>query len=382
MKDEFVATLSHELRTPLNAILGWSQILTRSAPRDDGDVAEGLAAIERNARAQSQIIEDLLDMSRIISGQMRLDVQPVDLSAVVRAAVDTVRPSADAKGIRLNVVIDPQAAPVSGDAARLQQVFWNLLTNAVKFTPREGRVQVQLLRVDSHLEVSVIDTGDGIGPEFLPYVFERFRQSDGSTTRRHGGLGLGLAIVKQLVELHGGSVRAISDGRGRGSTFNVSLPLMAVKPEGNGEAVAHRHTSRHPAAADDRACKAIRGVRVLVVDDEPDARAMVRRLLEDCRARVITASSAGEALERLKSERPDVIISDIGMPDEDGYSLIRKVRSLPAEQGGHVPAVALTAYARSEDRVRAITAGFQHHVAKPVEPAELIAIVASLSRRA
>jgi PAS domain S-box-containing protein len=381
MKDEFLATLSHELRTPLNAILGWSRILA-SDWRSQDDLAEGLATIERNARAQTQIIEDLLDMSRIISGKVRFDVQRVDLGSVVRAAAEAVKPAADSKGVRLQLVLDPQAGPISGDPNRLQQVFWNLLTNAVKFTPRGGRVQVLLERVNSHLELSVTDTGEGINPEFLPHVFDRFRQSDPSTTRRHGGLGIGLAIVKQLVELHGGSVRATSPGVGHGATFTISLPVSAVRsaPRPSNE------DRRHPSAADsavamDR-CADLTGVKVLVVDDEPDARALVKRLLEECGAAVILAGSAEEAVQKVRTDRPDVIASDIGMPALDGYSLMSRIRALSPENGGETPALALTAYARAEDRVKAVMAGFQHHVSKPVEPAELIAMVASLAGRA
>ncbi len=385
MKDEFLATLSHELRTPLNAILGWSQILKRKGTEDE-DVAEGLAVIERNARAQTQIIEDLLDMSRIISGRVRLEVQRVDLAEVVEAAVETVKPAAEARGVRVQVVLDPVAGPVSGDPGRLQQVFWNLLINAVKFTPRDGRVQVMLERVNSHVEVSVIDSGEGITPEFLPQVFDRFRQADGSTTRRHGGLGLGLAIVKQLVELHGGNVRAKSAGVGQGSTFTVMLPVMAVR-EGAEPGEERRHPTADGAAggvkeeAEKLEGGDIAGMRVVVVDDEADARALMKRLLEENGAAVMVAGSAAEALEVLKRERPDVLVSDIGMPGEDGYSLIRRVRGLRGEEGGATPAVALTAYARAEDRMKAVGAGFQHHVAKPVEPGALIAVVGSLRRR-
>jgi signal transduction histidine kinase/ActR/RegA family two-component response regulator len=379
MKDEFLATLSHELRNPLNAILGWAQILNNGQlPAED--VAEGIEVIERNARAQAQIIEDLLDMSRIISGKIRLDVQRVDLAAVVRAAIETIKPAADAKGIRLRAVLDPIASPISGDPNRLQQVFWNLLSNAVKFTPRGGAVQIVLERVNSHLEVSVVDSGEGIDPQFLPHVFDRFRQADATTTRTHGGLGLGLAIVRQLVELHGGVVRAKSAGRGAGATFVVHLPLTAIVPE--------RHAAterRHPVASVSpntvEACAEIAGVTVVVVDDEPDARGLLRRLLEDCDAKVFDAASAADALHLVQSVRPDVLVSDIGMPGEDGYSLIRRLRELPVEQGGGTPAVALTAYARADDRVNVVLAGFQHHLSKPVEPAELIAIVASLARR-
>ncbi len=381
MKDEFLATLSHELRTPLNAILGWSQILQRQ-PSDADELAEGLEVIERNARMQTQLIEDLLDMSRIISGKVRLDVQRLDLGSVVQAAIATARPTAEARGVRLQAVLDPLAGPVSGDPERLQQVFWNLLSNAIKFTPKGGRVQVVLERVNSHLEVSFIDTGEGISPEFLPHVFDRFRQSDGSTTRRHGGLGLGLSIVKQLVELHGGNVRAKSGGEGQGSTFTVSLPLTAVLP---GDEPADER--RHPRASPDGGAfvsapyPKLGSVSVVIVDDEPDARALVRRVLEDCNARVRVAGSADEAMALIRAERPDVLVSDIGMPGADGYELIRRVRALSPDAGGEVPAVALTAYARSEDRTRVILAGYQMHIAKPVEPAELCAVVASLAGR-
>jgi PAS domain S-box-containing protein len=379
MKDEFLATLSHELRTPLNAILGWSQLL-KAGGREGADFEQGMEVIDRNARIQTQIIEDLLDMSRIISGKVRLDVQRIDLPPVVQAAVDALKPTADAKGVRMHVVLDPRAGPVSGDPNRLQQIFWNLLSNAVKFTARGGRVQVLLERVNSHLELSVIDTGEGIAPEFLPFVFDRFRQSDASTTRRHGGLGLGLAIVKQLVELHGGSIGAKSPGEGLGSTFTVSLPMTVIHPE-PAEPVERRHPEAKGAAIPAEACADIAGLKILVVDDEPDARALMKRLLESCNAEVIVAASAQEAVDRLRAERPDVIASDIGMPGEDGYSLIRRIRALPADQGGETPAMALTAFARGEDRVKALMAGFRYHVAKPVDPRELITLVASLAGR-
>jgi PAS domain S-box-containing protein len=381
MKDEFLATLSHELRTPLNAILGWSQILAQDT-RGDPDLAEGLLTIERNARAQTQIIEDLLDMSRIVSGKVRLDVQRVDLPAIVQAAVDTVKPTANAKGVRLQLVLDSMPhAEVMGDPSRLQQIFWNLLTNAIKFTPRGERVQVVLQRVDSHLEVGVIDSGEGIAPEFLPHVFDRFRQADASTTRRHGGLGLGLAIVRQLVELHGGTIRAESEGRGRGARFLVELPAAAVRAEAR-----HAPRSRHPRAQNAVTSLAdatddLSGIRVLVLDDQVDSRLLVKRLLEDRQAIVLTAATPGEAIDVLQSEKPDVLVSDIGMPGEDGYSFIRKVRMLPRASGGETPAVALTAYARVEDRVNATRAGFQQHIAKPVEPVELITVIATLARR-
>jgi PAS domain S-box-containing protein len=377
MKDEFLATLSHELRTPLNAILGWAQIL-RSRERPDAELGEGLEVIERNTRVQAQLIEDLLDMSRIISGKLRLDVQRVDLQDVVRAAVASVRHSAEAKAIRLQVVLDPAAGPVRADPDRLQQCFWNLLSNAIKFTPRGGRIQVSLERVNSHLEVCVVDTGQGIKPEFLPHVFERFRQADGSTTRRHGGLGLGLSIVKHLVELHGGSVRAKSPGEGQGATFCIELPLMVVHPAGP-DSPPREHPRGGGRESGEVDHPSLDGVSVLVVDDEPDARHLIRRVLEACGARVIVASTADEGLAAVRAERPDMIVSDIGMPDEDGYDFIRKVRALPAAHGGRTPAAALTAFARAEDRTRALRAGYQTHVAKPVEPTELTAVVASLA---
>ena len=383
MKDEFLATLSHELRTPLNAILGWSQVL-RTRSHQDEEVAEGLEVIERNTRLQTQLIDDLLDMSRIISGKIRLDVQQVDVQDVVKAAVASVRHSAEAKGIRLAVVIDPLAGPVRGDPGRLQQCVWNLLSNAVKFTPRGGKVQVSLERVNSHIEVSVADNGQGIRPEFLPHLFEKFRQADASTTRRHGGLGLGLSIVKHLVELHGGKVRAKSPGEGFGSTFYIELPLMAIQQQQQQHALppSSRESSGRPwltSAAIDH--PSLDGIKVLAVDDEPDARYLIRRILEECGANVIVAPSAQIALESVRKDRPDVILSDIGMPEEDGYEFIRKVRSLSPEDGGRTPAAALTAFARAEDRTKALRAGYQTHVAKPVEPSELTAVVASLAIR-
>ncbi|HEV7300230.1 MAG TPA: ATP-binding protein [Tepidisphaeraceae bacterium] len=382
MKDEFLATLSHELRTPLNAILGWSSLLSnRPGVRDDDDLRAGLETIERNARAQAQIIEDLLDMSSIISGKVRLDVQRVDLAVLLQHGIETVRPAAEVKNVTLSAVLDPSVGPVSGDPNRLQQVFWNLLNNAVKFTSRGGRVQVALEHASSHVEVSVVDTGQGISAQFLPHVFDRFRQADASTTRQHGGLGLGLSIVKQLVELHGGSVRAKSDGVGLGATIVVALPLASVQSDPSPKpALEHPAVSLHT-EMHRQACLQLEGVRVLVVDDEADGRTVVRRLLEECGAIVRTASSAGEAFDFYRSEAPDVLVSDIGMPKEDGYSLIRRIRALDPTQGGKVPAVALTAYARPEDRIRAVQAGFQMHVVKPVEPAELITMVASLVGR-
>jgi signal transduction histidine kinase/ActR/RegA family two-component response regulator len=380
IKDEFLATLSHELRTPLHAILGWTQIMRKNTDMPSR-MAEGLVVIERNARSQAQIISDLLDMSSIISGKVRLDVQRADLASIVEAAVDTVRPAADAKGIRLHVVLDPLARPVRGDPNRLQQIFWNLLTNSVKFTPKAGRVSVSLERVNSHLEVNFADNGEGIDAAFLPHVFDRFRQADSAPDRRHGGLGLGLSIVKQLVELHGGTVSVKSAGKGMGSTFRVVLPLMALIDDSLVTATSHHPAEsvyREPVA--DVPATSLRGFRVLVVDDEPDARALIRHLLEECDATVSTAGSADEALTILASHPPDLLISDIGMPGEDGYRLIMRVRAL-GDSRSKIPAIALTAYARVADRVKAIEAGYQMHLAKPVEPVELIAMVASWRRQ-
>jgi PAS domain S-box-containing protein len=377
MKDEFLATLSHELRTPLNAILGWSQILKR-IPRDREEMQQGLDTIERNARIQTRLIEDLLDMSRIISGKLRLDVQRLHPLACIEAAIETVQPSAQAKGIRLEQMLDPQAGPIAGDPNRLQQIVWNLLSNAVKFTPRGGKVQVLLERVNSHIEISVADTGQGIRPEFLSFVFDRFRQADATTTRWHGGLGIGLSIVKQLVELHGGTVRVNSGGEGKGTTFVVALPLSAIHPREDGQWL-------HPASAQGAPAISanvdLTGLRVLVVDDEIDTCKLIRRVLEDYHANVITAASVAEALPLLESSRPDVLVSDIGMPDVDGYEFLRRVRALGAARGGKIPAIALTAFARSEDRTRALMAGYSVHVSKPVEPQELMATVASLAGR-
>ena len=375
LKDEFLATLSHELRTPLSAILGWSQLLA-SGDVAEGDLQQGLDAIQRNARTQTQLIEDLLDMSRIISGKVRLDVQRIDLASVVDAAVDSVRPAAEAKEIRLRKILDPHAGPVSGDPTRLQQVVWNLLNNAIKFTSKGGRVDVLLERVNSHLEITVHDSGVGIKPELLPVIFERFRQADSSTTRSYGGLGLGLSIVKSLVELHGGTVRAKSAGEGQGATFVVALPLAPIRI---GEQREHPTTPKPTAL--ECALIDLAGVKVLVVDDEPDARQLFGRLLTQCNAEVRTAASANEGLDQLRAFRPDVLVSDIGMPHMDGYEFIRQVRRLPPEEGGKTPAIALTAFARSEDRTRAMIAGFQVHISKPIEPPELLATIGSLMGR-
>ncbi len=360
MKDEFLATLSHELRTPLNAILGWAKML-RSGKLDADDMQQGVEVIERNSRAQAQLIEDLLDVSRIISGKLTLDVKRIHLQDVIEAAVAAVMPAANAKGVRFHQVLDSLVSPLAGDATRLQQVVWNLLSNAVKFTPKGGTVQVLLERVNSHVELSVVDTGMGIRPDFLPYVFERFRQADPSTTRRHGGLGLGLSIVKQLVEMHGGSVRAKSPGEGQGATFVVSLPISSVHHDP--DAVSSRPPQPAELTAESRL---LADVHVLVVDDEPDARHLVERILTACHAKVALADSAAGALRLVELVRPDVLISDIGMPGEDGYDLIRKIRA--RHNARDLPAAALTAFARSEDRRRAMLAGFQTHGSKPVDP--------------
>jgi CheY-like chemotaxis protein len=378
MKDEFLATLGHELRTPLNAILGYAQLMRTGAMGAD-ELAEAIEVIERNARTQTRIVEDLLDLSRIIAGKMRLDVQRVDLAAVVSAAVETLKPAADFKGVRMTSVLDPLVGPMKGDPARLQQVVWNLLSNAIKFTDKGGKVQVALERVNSHVEIAVSDTGAGIKPEFLPHVFDRFRQAEGSTVRRHSGMGIGLSIVKQLVEMHGGNVRAKSPGPGHGSTFIVALPLSVSTHDDEEPDRAH---PRGPSARTSQCDQVdLAGVRVLVVDDEPDARLLITRILQTRNADVATAASMDEALEVVRREPPHVVISDLGMPAHDGYELIQAVRALPATHGGNIPAAALSAFARSEDRRRAMMAGFQTHVAKPVEPEELLAVVASLAGR-
>ena len=378
LKDEFLATLSHELRTPLSAILGWSQVL-RLRPDDTEQVREGLHTIERNARVQIQLIEDLLDMSRITSGKVRLDVQPVDPLSFVEAAIETVTPGAQAKGVRIEKQLDPSGGPVSGDPGRLQQIAWNLLANAVKFTPKGGKVQVRLERVSSHIELSVADTGIGIRPEFLPHVFERFRQDDASTTRMFGGLGLGLSIVKHLVELHGGTVDVASPGADQGATFTVRLPLKVVHDWRNVEGRVHPGPAS--ARSFDFEPADLGGLKVLVVDDESDARELIKRVLVECKADVLTAPDAATALSLVAEERPNVIVSDIGMPHVDGFELLRRIRALGAQRGGSIPAIALTAFARTEDRTRVLQAGFLVHVSKPVEPSELVATVATVAGR-
>jgi len=376
LKDEFLATISHELRNPLNAIMGWAHMM-RLGKLTPANVERAVETIYRNAKSQSQLVADLLDVSRIISGKLRLDVRTVDLLYIVNAAIDSIRPAADAKGIRLQAILDSAVGPISGDADRLQQIVWNLLTNAVKFTPKGGRIQVQLQRVNSHVEIVVTDSGIGISKEFLPHVFDRFRQADASSTRIHGGLGLGLSIVHQLVDLHGGSVSVESEGEGKGATFTISLPFVAVVTDQETEPAQLIQNEINSLEG----LPSLEGLKVLVVDDEPDTRELIREVLKECGSEVITSGSVDEALEALEEHKPDILISDLGMPDEDGYALITKIRALPSERGGHIPAAALTAYARAEDRMRVLRSGFQFHLPKPVDSAELVTVVASLAGR-
>ena len=372
IKDEFLATLSHELRTPLTSLLGWACLLRQNEQDDEELLRKGLEAIERNAKVQTQLIDDLLDVSRIISGKLNLDVRPIAVSRVIDAAITVVRPAADAKSIKLTYKPELDGV-ILGDSARLQQIVWNLLSNAVKFTPEGGSIEVRLQQRESHMSLTVSDTGQGIRSEFLPSVFDRFRQGDSSTTRNYGGLGLGLAIVRHLVELHGGTVRAESEGAGLGAKFEVTFPLIAERFDGpvitqSGERPVNGKVS-------------LSGLRVLIVDDEPDARVIISRLIEQTGAEVYACENAREALEMLERLRPDVLMSDIAMPGEDGYSLINRVRSLPPERGGHTPAAALTAYAREDDRAKALAAGYQTHIAKPVSPSQLVATIAHLVGR-
>jgi PAS domain S-box-containing protein len=380
-KDEFLAVVSHELRTPLTAILGWARML-QTGKLNESMSARALDSIERNASSQNQLIGDLLDFSRIISGKIRLDVGRVELASVVEAAIDVVSPAADAKGIRLQTILDPNAGPVSGDPERLQQVMWNLLSNAVKFTPNGGRVQARIARVNSSVEITVSDTGCGISAEFLPYVFERFRQADSATTRRQSGLGLGMAITKHLVELHGGTIRAESPGEGLGTTFVLSLPVMIVH---HAERFSEQPVALRQPAGDEHPqhdeLARLDGVHVLVVDDERDARELLAAILMQSGAKVTAAAGAADALNKLRLVKPDLLVSDIEMANEDGYSLIRKVRALEEGRGRRIPAIALTAHARSSDRLRALSEGYQMHMPKPVEPAELVLAIANLTDR-
>jgi len=379
LKDEFLATISHELRNPLNAILGWAHMM-RLGKLNDANMERAVETIYRNAKSQSQLVADLLDVSRIISGKLRLDMRTVDLISIVNAAIDSIRPAADAKGILLQTMLDPTAGPISGDADRLQQVVWNLLTNAVKFTPKGGRIQVKVQRIDSHVEIVVSDSGVGISKEFLPYVFDRFRQADASTTRIHGGLGLGLSIVRQLVDLHGGSVSADSEGEDKGAIFTITLPFVGVITDDDEAGSGHLAQSEQILSF--QGLPSLQGLKVLVVDDEADTRELIGEVLKECGSEVIITCSVQEALAALEQHKPDILISDLGMPDEDGYALIEKIRALPSERGGDIPAAALTAYARAEDRMRVLRSGFQFHLPKPVDSAELVTVVASLAGRA
>jgi PAS domain S-box-containing protein len=373
-KDEFLATLSHELRTPLSAILGWAQVM--SGPRrDEATLAQAIESIERNARLQVQLIEDLLDLSRIVAGKVRLESRTVDLGPLILAAVDTVRPTAQAKDIKLIAYVEAGTSTILGDPDRLQQVCWNLLSNAVKFTPRHGRVEIRLDRTDSRAQIRVIDNGQGIVPDMLPFIFDRFQQADSGLSRAQGGLGLGLAIVRHLVELHGGTVQAASAGVGQGATFTVSFPLLPVRMA---DVVVMPERGLDAFASAPR-CD---GLLVLVVDDEPDARALLTRFLEQCGATVTAVGSVAEALALLDHGRFSVIVSDLALPGEDGFVLARRVRERPSDRGGRSPLLALTAHAGASVRVQAIVAGFDSYIAKPVDPAELAAVVVQLASRA
>jgi signal transduction histidine kinase/ActR/RegA family two-component response regulator len=369
IKDEFLAIVSHELRTPLNSMLGWAKLL-RQGKLNQATAAKALETIERNAEVQKKLIEDILDVSRIVQGKIRLNLRPLHLIPVINAVSESIHPIAQAKAIQFQSLLDPNVAQVTGDADRLQQVLWNLLSNAVKFTPSGGRIEIRLEQVNSMAQITVSDTGAGISADFLPYVFERFRQADGTSTRANGGLGLGLAIVRHLVEMHNGTVYATSDGEGLGATFMVQLPIRTeeqiVQPT-NLDSVG---SGEFPS---------LNGLRILVVDDNIDTLGLISFILEQCQAQVTTVTSASEALAALSQFKPNVLISDIGMPGEDGYSLIQRIRVLPAELGGQIPAAALTAFAGESERNRALTAGFQIHISKPVEPAELVAAVVKLA---
>ena len=374
-KDAFIATISHELRTPLSPILAWTLML-RQGVLDTEKAGKALATIERSARSQAKLIEDLLDVARIVSGKLHIEVRPTDLAAVIQEAVEVMRPAADAKGIRLHVVLDTQTGKIVGDPDRLQQVVWNLLSNAVKFTPKGGRVQVILERVNSHVEIAVSDTGPGFDASLRLHMFERFRQGDSSTTRPHGGLGLGLAIVRHIVELHGGTVHAESPGEGQGATFTVKLPLVIF------QRAAGEVERRHPTAAEvveDGLYPAIPGVRVLVVDDEPDSNDVVGTLLASRGAEIRVAATASHALEIMRHWIPDLVVSDIGMPGEDGYALLAAMRKSDGKLG-RIPVIALTAYGTRDDRIRILAAGFQMHITKPMDPVELIAGVANVAK--
>ena len=375
IKDEFLATLSHELRTPLTSILGWSHLLD-NGKLDEEAAKRAVETIVRNAEAQKLLIDELLDISRIIIGKLRLDVGPVQLAPMLESIVDGMRPAADARNIQLRTALDQSVDPIFGDPDRLQQVFWNLLSNAIKFTSQGGKVLVLLERADSNLEITISDTGQGIARELLPYVFDRFRQSDSSSSRTHGGLGLGLAIVRQLVELHGGTVSAESPGEGEGSTFKVRLPVRSVRQEPDDRA---NSVVKIPDEVSTKPVPSLDGMNVLVVDDDWDSRELVTVVLKASGAEVVSVTSAIEALRELALRRFDVLLSDIGMAEMDGYALISQIRQLPAERGGKIPAAALTAYAGIENQRRALSAGYQVHIPKPIGPSELITAVARLA---
>ncbi len=377
IKDEFLAVVSHELRTPLTSILGYARLLMAGS-LDEQAANRALETVVRNALAQRRLIDDLLDISRIITGKLRLEVRPVELTPIIETVVNSMRPTAEARSIHLQIALDARIGPVSGDPDRLQQIIWNLLTNAIKFTPKGGRVEVWLERIAAHVEITISDTGQGIAPDFLPHVFDRFRQSDSSSTRRHGGLGLGLSIVRQLVELHGGTITATSPGAGAGTTFKLILPLLSVHHELSAGEMTRPLSESNPLT--DRQ-PSLNDLRVLVVEDEPDARELVAVVLTRCGAEVVAVESAVEALVEMERGRFDVLVSDIGMPAMDGYALISKIRQLPLERGGRIPAAALTAYAGVEDRMRILLAGYRTHIPKPVEPAELATVVANLAER-
>ncbi len=380
MKDEFLANVSHELRTPLNAIIGWSHLL-RSGRLDEAAIARAVETIDRNAKSQAQLIEDILDTSRIITGKLRLNQEPVDISSVINAAIDSVQLAVDSKNLQLEVTLDPSARHTVGDASRLQQVVWNLLANAIKFTPSGGRIEVKVERAGENLQIKVSDSGQGIGPDFLPYIFDRFRQADGTTTREHGGLGLGLAIVRHLVELHGGTIKADSTGQGEGATFTIQLPLA---PQGGKRRQKATGKLQVKAAPTERVrplppLPSLMNVKVLLVDDDPDTLQLLGVMMGESKAVVQTAASVSEALEILEWYQPDVLVSDLAMPGEDGYALISKVRALEATSGRHTPALALTSYVRVEDRTRALSAGFNMFVPKPVQPDELLNAIANIA---
>ncbi len=377
LKDEFLATLSHELRTPLTAVLGWARMLCDSTP-DEATLAHALKVIMRNAEAQQHLIEEVLDVSRIITGKLRLDVRPIELISIIEAAIETVSPAAEARAIQVSRDFDKEANLIAGDPERLQQVVWNLLSNAVKFTPQSGHVEILLERVGSHVRIIVSDSGQGISPDFLPHVFDRFRQADQTAARSHTGLGLGLAVVRHLVELHGGTVVARSEGEQKGATFTVELPILAPVEETKAQPPAPERI--RDKTQSDNAVE-LGGLRVLIIDDEPDARELISVLLRQRGAEVLEASSASEGLKLLESAKPDVLIADIGMPGEDGYALMRKVRALSPERGGLTQAIALTAYAGEEDQAQAIDAGFHLHVTKPVDSAALTDALLSLARQ-